>query len=139
MIKFLKKRKEGILYIVFGCLTTLVNLLCYSFFVEILSTGITVGNIIACIVSVIFAFITNKIFVFESKSFALNTIFKEFYKFVAARAVTGIIDIFGPLLLVAIGLNQTLFGVDGFLAKIISTIIVVILNYLLSKLVVFKK
>ncbi len=68
----------------------------------------------------------------------MNICIKEFISFVAARAVTGVIEIFGVPLLVKIGLNQRIFGVDGALSKVIVSVVVVVLNYVFSKLIVFK-
>ena len=135
------KYKELITYFIFGVLTTLVNWAVYTALVFALPDSIqegvkiTVSNWVA---GVIFAFITNKIWVFESKSFEMDICIKEFISFVAARAVTGVIEIFGVPLLVKIGLNQRIFGVDGALAKVIVSVVVVVLNYVFSKLVVFK-
>ena len=88
--------------------------------------------------AVIFAFVTNKIWVFESKSWKPSVALKEFWLFVAARLITGVLEWFGVPLLVAIGLNQPLFGIDGFVAKILVSVIVIILNYVFSKLIIFK-
>lgn len=138
------KYKELITYFIFGVLTTLVNWAVYTALVFVLPDSIqegvkiTVSNAVAWVAGVIFAFITNKIWVFESKSFEMNICIKEFISFVTARAVTGVIEIFGVPLLVKIGLNQRIFGVDGALAKVIVSVVVVVLNYIFSKLIVFK-
>ncbi len=138
------KYKELITYFIFGVLTTLVNWAVYTALVFALPDSIqegvkiTVSNAVAWVAGVIFAFITNKIWVFESKSFEMDICIKEFISFVAARAVTGVIEILGVPLLVKIGLNQRIFGVDAALAKVIVSVVVVVLNYVFSKLVVFK-
>ena len=87
---------------------------------------------------VVFAFVTNKIWVFESKSWKPSVALKEFWLFVLARLITGVLEWFGVPLLVAAGLNQPLFGVDGFVAKLVVSVVVVILNYVFSKLIIFK-
>lgn len=139
------KYREPITYIVFGVLTTLVNWAVYTVLVLTLpdsmseSARLTVSNAVAWVAGVLFAFATNKIWVFESKSFKLGVLIREFISFVAARAATGVLEIFGVPLLVKIGLNRTLFGVDGALAKVVVSVAVVILNYVFSKLIVFKK
>ena len=99
----------------------------------------TVSNVIAWIAAVIFAFITNKLWVFESKSWVPKVAAREFVSFVVSRLATGVIEWFGPLLLFKIGLDQDLFGVKGFVAKIVCSVLVVILNYVFSKLLVFTK
>lgn len=142
--KLIIKYKELITYFIFGVLTTLVNWAVYTALVFALPDSIqegvkiTVSNAVAWVAGVIFAFITNKIWVFESKSFEMNICIKEFISFAAARTVTGVIEIFGVPLLVKIGLNQRIFGVDGALAKVIVSVVVVALNYVFSKLIVFK-
>lgn len=131
--------KEIITYLIFGVLTTLVNWVCYTVLVKYVNCSITLSNAVAWIAGVLFAFITNKVFVFESKSFAPSKVLKEFISFVAARAITGVMEIFGVPLLVKIGLNQTIMGVDGAVSKIIVSVAVIILNYVFSKLIIFRK
>lgn len=102
-------------------------------------TALFVSNLVAWVAGVIVAFITNKIWVFESRIKSFGGILKELSLFTASRLITGVIEWFGLPIVIMLGLNQTLFGVEGFLAKIIISIIVVILNYIFSKLLVFKK
>lgn len=137
MIDLLKKNKEIVLYIVFGGLTTVVNWVTYSLFVSFCS--ITVSNVIAWVFAVVFAYLTNKIFVFEQKSWKPNIAFFEFSKFVSSRLLTGVVEIAGVDILVYVGLNQTIFGIEGMVAKVTVSIVVVILNYFFSKLIVFKE
>ncbi len=138
MIDLIKRHREGLLYIIFGCGTTLVNWLAYSVCVEAFNLGVTVSNAIACFVSIVFAFITNKLLVFQSKCHDIKTLIREASAFLASRAVTGIIDIFAPAVLIGLGVNGTIFGIEGFVAKLISSAIVIILNYVLSKVIVFR-
>lgn len=150
MFKFVKnlfiKYKEIIMYLIFGVLTTAVNWVTYSLLMKVILSSasisndvkMTIGNVIAWLVAVIFAFVTNKLWVFESKSWEVKLAIKEFLSFVASRLATGVIEWFGPLLLFKIGLDQALFGVDGFVAKIVCSVLVVILNYVFSKLITFR-
>lgn len=122
--------KEPILYLIFGGLTTLVNIITYFVCYNIASLSNVISTIIAWILSVIFAFITNKIYVFESKS---KSIIVELTSFFLCRLGTGILD-----------LGIMYFTVDilkwhALLMKIISNVIVIILNYIFSKLIIFKK
>ncbi|MGI6745212.1 MAG: GtrA family protein [Acutalibacteraceae bacterium] len=133
------KYNELIVYLVFGVLTTAVNWGIYSVLVKYFSFNINAGNIIAWIVAVVFAFVTNKIWVFKSKTTAFKLVLKEFVLFVGARALSGVIEIGGLPLLVWLGLGQTVFGVEAFLAKIVISFVVIILNFIFSKLIVFKK
>lgn len=136
---FYNKYKEQILYLAFGVVVTLVNWVVYAVLVTVVNLGITLSNAIAWAVTIITAFVTNKLFVFESKSVGKLSVLKEALFFLLSRITTGIFEIIAPSLLVFIGLNGMLFGIDGFYAKLIVSVIVVILNYILSKKIVFKK
>ena len=138
MIKYYEKYKEIILYLVFGFATTIVNWMSYGIFVSFLETGIFIANIFSWIFATLFAFITNKIWVFESKSFNFQIFFKEFLLFVSTRGLTGLFEILAVPFLIYIGLNYSIFGIEGMVAKVTVSIIVVILNYIFSKLVIFK-
>lgn len=152
------------MYIIFGALTTLVNWVTYAlveppisasmngsevmfnlFGMDVTYTtfAVFIANFIAWVAGVMFAFVTNKIWVFESKSWKPRVALKELWMFVAARLVTGVLEWFVVPLLVALGLDQqiTVFGktIEGFIAKIIVSIAVIILNYVFSKLVIFRK
>lgn len=133
------KYKEIIMYLIFGVLTTVVSLASYSLFVELLPIGITVASAFSWVIAVSFAFITNKMFVFESCSREVKTVLREALSFFAARIVSGVVEIFLPELLFSVGLDFSLFGVKGLVAKLIVNIIVIIMNYIFSKLFVFKK
>lgn len=140
------KHKEIIMYLVFGVLTTVVSWGSYAVFESAFKKAIVdvnvlvaVANVLSWVTAVLFAYITNKLFVFESKSFKPTTLFKEIGLFVGSRLISGAVEWVGVPLLVWIGLNQTIFGVEGMVAKVLVSVIVVILNYILSKLIVFKK
>lgn len=139
------KHKQLIIYFIFGVLTTAVNWLIYTVLVSVLPESIgsgekiTVSNAAAWIGGVLFAFITNKIWVFESKSFAFYKTLKEFISFLGARALTGVLEVFAVPFLVEVGFDMALFGVQGSAAKITVSVAVVVLNYVFSKLIVFKK
>jgi len=133
-----KRQKEIINYLVFGGLTTLVNFVVYIFFVHLIGLGITVSNVIAWIVAVLFAFVTNKLWVFQSKSWMVKQVFREAGTFLGARITTGLLDMIGVPLLFYIGLRYPLFGIEGFTAKMIIAVLVIILNYVFSKAFVFR-
>lgn len=148
MIKdILKKYKELVLYVIFGALTTLINF--SLFFLLNLLFGeelYLVNNIIAAITAVTFSFIANKLWVFESKSFAAKTVFKEMAEFYSARLLSLVVDEGGMWLLVEVlNFDRFSFTVLGFevtgklIAKLTVTVIVVILNYVFSKFVIFRK
>ena len=133
MMKIYSKYKETILYIVFGGLTTLVNIVAFYILYNIMSFDNVPSNIIGWIVAVLFAYITNKIWVFDSKSFEGKVIVYEMVTFFGARILTGFVDI--SIMFVGVDI----MGMKGLSTKIISNLIVIILNYIFSKLVIFKK
>lgn len=142
------KYKEIIMYLIMGVATTFVNWAVYAVAITTIHTGVKintfdfdllVSNVIAWIISVIFAYVTNKIFVFESHSWQISFVIREFILFVSARLLTGAIEIFGLPFLVGLGLDGKIFGIEGMVSKILISIIVVILNYIFSKLIIFKK
>lgn len=134
-----KKHREIILYLIMGGATTLVSWGSYAVGVKVFGWSITASNIFSWILAVLFAFFSNKVWVFGSKSFKTSVLFRELATFVSARLLTGAMEWFGVPLLVNIGLNQALFGVAGMWAKILVSVTVVILNYIFSKLWIFKK
>lgn len=139
MIDLIKKYKEIILYVIFGAATTAINWIVYTVCIKVFSIEMTLSNALAWIIAVLFAFVTNKIFVFESKDKSLGTILKEGVSFFGSRVATGVLEIFLPTLLFKIGLDQSFLGIDGFWAKAFVSVLVIILNYVFSKLIVFRK
>lgn len=133
------KYKEMIMYLIFGVATTVVNWVVYGSLMQIPDMSMTFANAIAWVVAVLFAFVTNKWFVFESKNVELQALIKEFGMFVGARVITGILEIVGLPLLYYLGMRQSIFGIEGFFAKIVVSVLVVILNYVFSKILIFKE
>lgn len=137
MKKLYEKYKEIILYIVFGVLTTVINIVVYQLLFNVMGEVI-VPTTIGWVLSVLFAFITNKLFVFESKSFKAGTLIREILTFFAARLASYFIDLGIVWLTVEyLGWDYAILGFQVW--KIISNVIVIIVNYVLSKLVIFKK
>lgn len=132
MIKLTKEYKETISYLIFGILSTIVNIATYVFFSRIIKINFMVSNIIAWFVAVIFAYITNKFFVFESKNINIKFILKEITSFMSLRILSGLTE----LILMYIMINIML--INDFIVKIITNIVVVILNFIFSKLIIFK-
>ena len=131
--KLFEKYRSLILYAVFGALTTLINIAVYSLCYNTLRMSNVVSNILAWILAVLFAFLTNKLWVFDSKSFAPKFLFPELWKFTAARLATGAFDL--AFMFVAVDLLRG----PALLFKVISNVIVIIANYVLSRLLVFRK
>ena len=149
--------RETVMYLIFGVLTTFVNFIVYYIFdgifsgspetaavsenvwQEAINTTVSKGfaGLIAWLAAVTFASVTNRRFVFSDRAYGAKGIIAECGKFFGARILTGIIEILGVPLLVIIGLKAKIFGLD--LAKIAISVIVIVLNYVFSKLIVFKK
>lgn len=139
------KYREVIMYLIFGVLTTFVSWGSYAAFERLFGTFIgnemlrvAIANVLSWIAAVLFAYITNKLWVFNSKSFKRSVVAKELTSFVGSRLATGVLEWAGVPLLMWVGLNQSIFGIEGMLAKVIISVVVVILNYVLSKIFVFK-
>lgn len=153
IINLYNKYREIIVYIFWGGMSTVVGWGSYIIFASLLSGNVSdihllsmtisvtvfVANVLSWILAVTFAFYTNKVFVFQSKSWKMDIWVGECVKFVGARIATGVLEIFGVPFLVAIGLNQKIFGIEGIVAKITVSVAVVALNYVFSKLFIFKK
>ena len=133
------KYREILHYLFFGGCTTLVSWATYALFVGLCGLSPVLGNALSWICSVLFAFVTNKLWVFFSKSWKPRVVWKEAAEFFGSRAFTGVLELVGLPLLIRVGLDRTLFGIEGFVAKIVVSIVVIVLNYVLSKLFVFRK
>ncbi len=134
MIELVKKfcNRETISYLIFGILTTIVNQVTFEI-CKFMGVNYVVSTIIAWILAVSFAYITNKLFVFESKSWETSLILKEISSFVACRLFSGAGDLgFMVFAVEYIHINDSL-------AKLCSNVFVVIINYVFSKLFIFKK
>ncbi len=141
------KYKELIIYVICGVGTTVVNFVAYKIFNVILGDDLyLVSNVIAWFICIIFAYITNKLFVFESKSWEPKLVLKESSSFLASRVFSFLIEEAGLFALVdLVGMKEmavTVFGITisgNMIAKAIIGVIVVVINYILSKLIIFKK
>lgn len=117
------------MYLIFGTLTAAVNIVVYYLFSNIIYMNYLFSNAVAWFLSVLFAYITNRKYVFNSNS---AQIFKEALSFFSSRLATGLLDMFLMWFLVNFNL------LNDVISKIVVNVIVVILNYILSKLIVFK-
>lgn len=124
--------REVISYLIFGVLTTLVNWAVYGI---MLRAGIDyrVANAAAWAVSVLFAFLVNKLYVFQSRSWGLGFVTRELGAFVACRGVSGIMEMAFMIMMVS------WLRMDKYVSKVIVSVIVVIANYVFSKLFIFRK
>lgn len=142
---YIKKQSEIISYLFWGVCTTVVSwgsytllMFCLDDFQILAVMSVLISNIFSWVCAVIFSFVTNKIFVFKSKSWKKDIFIQEAVKFVTTRFVTGVLEIILVPVLVFLGLDQKVLGIDGMLSKIVVSILVVVLNYICSKIFIFK-
>lgn len=133
MEQFFNKYKSMISYLFYGVCTTLVNIFAYYACVHWLGLQNVASTFIAWVVSVVFAYFTNKVFVFESHSWKWDALLREMASFFACRGVTGAMDI----LIMYVGVD--LMGMLDMGVKVFSNILVIILNYVMSKLLIFRR
>ena len=127
------KYKHIIYYLIFGLITTVVNIGTYWLCYDVMHIPNLISNFIAWITAVIVSFVTSKIWVFDSKSWEASIVISEAVKFFGARVATFLID----ELIMGVGVDLLHF--NGLVMKVVSGIVVVILNYVFSRIWVFRK
>lgn len=130
LLKYYKKYEEIINYLINGFLGVIVSVGTYSLF-RYFRLSIVISNVLSWVIGVLFMYITNKIFVFKSKTKGKTDFVKEFFSFVVARVFTLIVE----TLILYFGS----FLINDLICKIIAQVIIIILNYIISKFLVFKK
>ena len=133
MKRLLEKYWDILTYLFFGVLTTAVNYLVYLPCYNLLGWSAGLSNILAWIVAVAFAFVTNKPFVFKSYDWSWNVVWPELTKFVGCRIGSGVLET--GILLVCVDM----LAWNGNVMKLITAVLVIVLNYIGSKFLVFKK
>ena len=129
----MKQYREILAYLIFGVLTTVVNYAVYLPCYNLLGFSAAVSNAVAWVVAVMLAFLTNKPFVFKSTDWSVSAVIPELTKFVGCRIGSGAAET--AILFVTVDL----LGWNGNIWKLATSVLVVILNYIGSKLLVFKK
>ena len=136
MIKLIKrlliKYNELIRYGVCGLITTAINVIAFHVCSEICGIQLLISNTIAWILAFLFAFVSNKLWVFESKEWMGRKAVTEMVGFLAARLTTLVLDTFLMWLMV------DMMTMNGTLSKVISNVITIVINYLASKFIIFK-
>ena len=127
------KHKDFILYGIFGVLTTFINIVAYWCCASLFNLPVVISTIIAWIIAVLFAYLTNRKFVFVSNAHSFKEIIKEFISFIVCRLATGGIDV--AIMYICVDL----LCMNDIVIKIIANIIVILVNYIASKLIIFKK
>ena len=125
-----KKYKEIINYLIFGGLTTVVSIVTYALFAKVFYIDYLISNVLSWVLAVLFAYITNKIFVFESKS---KKNVKEITSFFFFRIISLVIE------MIILYIFVDMLHIDDLITKIIAQVIVIVANYVFSKVFVFKK
>ena len=129
----IEKYYDILSYLFFGVLTTAVNYIVYLPCYNILGLSASVSNVIAWVFAVAFAYLTNKPFVFRSHDWSMKTVVPELTKFVGSRIASGVLET------VIIFVTVDVLSWDGNVMKLVTSVLVVVINYVASKLLVFKK
>ena len=130
---FIVKHYDILAYLFFGVLTTAVNYIVYLPCYNILHFSATISNVIAWVFAVVFAYLTNKPLVFRSHDWSAQTVIPEFTKFVGGRIASGVMET------AIIFLTVDLLRWDGNIMKLVTSVLVVIMNYITSKFIAFRK
>lgn len=133
ILSLIRKHYDVLSYLFFGVLTTVVNYVIYLPCYNLLGYSATVSNLIAWVVAVAFAYLTNKPFVFRSHDWSAKTVIPELTKFVSCRVASGAAE--SVILLLTVDILHW----NGNVWKLITSVLVVVLNYIGSKLLVFRK
>ena len=128
-----QKHYDILVYLIFGVLTTAVNYLIYLPCYNLLHLSSAVSNVAAWVVAVAFAYVTNKPFVFRSHDWSVKTVIPELAKFVGTRLGSGGLE----TLILFLAVDW--LGMNGNLWKFLTSVLVVVINYIGSKLLVFRK
>lgn len=139
LAEWYRNHQEGMRYLVFGALSTAVNILTYAICAVLILKGIenetlrvNISEIIAFIVALIFAYITNKLYVFKSKSKDMKDLIREMMSFTGCRIFTEVVSILMMNLAVILSINDIIM-------KVVANVVVIILNFVFSKILIFKK
>ena len=129
--ELLQRYKSQLLYLFFGGCTTLVNLVVYALCAHMANLSTALSTIIAWVAAVLFAYITNRTWVFESRASTVPDLLREIGSFFLCRLATGLLD----LAIMYVCVDR--LGLPDLLVKLLSNAVVVVLNYVFSKLIIF--
>ncbi len=127
-----RDHRMAILYIFFGGITTMVNWAAYYMLYELTGVSNVISNVIAWVVAVAVAFVTNKLWVFESRSLRADVVWPELMKFVSCRIGTGLLEI------VLMFITVDLAGLAAMPMKVLVSVVVLVLNYVSSRWLIFR-
>lgn len=127
------KNRQELLYLLYGVLTTVINIFSYGFLTKALRVNYKTATLMAWLIAVIFAYFTNKKYVFKSQKKTLVDNMKELLTFFVFRIFSVIVDFFCMIFFVE-GLK-----INDLISKVLTNILVVIFNFLVSKFIIFKQ
>jgi putative flippase GtrA len=133
LIKLYFSNRQLVLYLFFGVCTTAINTIWYWLLYDVLTLNNIVSTIVAWFVAVLFAFVTNKVLVFESRRASVKARIGEALSFLGCRMLTGVLDV------VIMAVTVDMLQWNGLFWKLISNIIVTVINYIASKFLIFKE
>lgn len=123
---------EAVRYVIVGGLTTLVNFGLFLLLNGVMKIDVTVSNLTSISVSILFAYVANKLVVFMRRSESASALALEFVKFVGSRLLTMALEVG------LVALFYYILGQDAWLGKLISQVLVIVANYFISKIIVFR-
>ena len=138
LAKIYENHREGMRYIVFGVLATIVNIGMYALCAKVIfsdldeASRVNYSNYIAIGTAIVFAYVCNKLFVFDSKTNGIKELFREFSSFIGCRIVSAVIEI------IIMYVTVVKFGLNEIIMKFLTNVIVMIINFIFSKLIIFK-
>lgn len=125
-------RNQAVRYIFFGGCSTMVNLITYYLLRQFADMDVTAANTAAILVAILFAYVVNKLFVFEHKTDSAAAFLKEAGSFIGMRLGTMVVEVLGVVLLACI------WGMNDLIAKVLIQVVIMVLNYMISRFIVFK-
>lgn len=135
---FLTRHRELVSYAFWGVVTTLVSWGTYALFVTC-GINATISNVLSWVCGVAVAFVTNKFYVFHSESHEKHLVAREFGTFVSSRIASGVVSWVAFPILVAVGLNQSIFGIESMWARVVTSVVEIVMNWFFSKYLVFRR
>lgn len=127
-----KKHEEGINYLIFGFLAFVLNYILYFLFADAIAMHYMAATVLSWVLTVVFAYWTNRTFVFKSQNKEAGAVWKEFISFIGARVATEVLEV------VLMYVMVDMAGVNDKISKLVCQTIVILANYVLSKIWIFK-
>ena len=128
-----KKHEEGINYLIFGFLAFVLNYILYFLFADAMQLHYMAATVLSWVLTVVFAYWTNRTFVFKSQNKDTGSVVKEFVSFIGARIATEVLE------LVLMYVMVDLLTINDKISKLVCQVLVILANYVLSKIWIFKK